>query len=116
MAREHVYRSDRPPADLHHRCVIVVDDGHISQTEMDAAIAAIKWQRPSRTVVAVPIAPPGMIEHLSRVVDELVTLAAPWPCDDVALWYEDFPEVEDEEIAAAIHRAQRRELVMAGDA
>src|SRR6266511_243585 len=52
--REEVYREGRPPAPLEGRVVILVDDGLATGSTMRAAVRAVKAQRPSKVIVAVP--------------------------------------------------------------
>jgi predicted phosphoribosyltransferase len=46
------------------------------------------------------------MERFRPVVDELVFVATPEPFMAVGYWYEDFEQVEDEEVVQALARAQ----------
>ncbi len=99
------YRQGRPPPDVRGRTVILVDDGIATGGTMRAAIRAIKRRRPARLVLAVPVAAPDVIATLRRDVDEVVCLHQPEHLYAIALWYEDFRQVPDEEVVRILDRA-----------
>lgn len=105
--RERLYRDDRPPPDVQGRTVILVDDGLATGSTMRAAVAALKQQHPARIVVAVPTAAPETCDELRHEVDELVCVITPDPFFAVGLWYEDFSQMDDEEVRAWLQRAER---------
>jgi len=105
--RERLYRDDRPPPDVQGRTVILVDDGLATGSTMRAAVAALKQQHPARIVVAVPTAAPETCDELRHEVDELVCVITPDPFFAVGLWYEDFSQMDDEEVRAWLQRAAR---------
>jgi putative phosphoribosyl transferase len=96
--RERQYRGDRPPLDVGGRVVIVVDDGLATGSSMRAAVAALRQQRPSKIVVAVPVASASTCRELAREVDEVVCAQTPEPFYAVGLWYRDFSPTSDEEV------------------
>jgi predicted phosphoribosyltransferase len=96
--REVAYRGDRPPLDVHHRIVILVDDGLATGATMRAAVRALRAQGAKRLIVAVPVAAPEVCDALRADVDEVVCAATPDPFEAVGLWYEDFSQTSDEEV------------------
>ena len=96
--RDRAYRGDRPEPELHHRIVILVDDGIATGSTMRAAISVIKSQHPAHLIVAVPVAPPQTCQDLKSEVDEVVCLMAPEAFYAIGLWYEDFSQTTDEEV------------------
>lgn len=106
--RERRFRGDRQPLELAGKTVIVVDDGLATGSTMSAAIAVIRRHDPARVVLAVPVAPADTCEHFVRIVDELVCLEMPEPFDAVGCWYDDFTQVEDEEVVRLLRSAESR--------
>jgi putative phosphoribosyl transferase len=96
--RERSYRAGRPPLNLRDLTAIVVDDGVATGSTMHAALKAVKQHRPTRVVAAVPVASDAAWEVLAGEADEVACLATPEPFYAVGLWYEDFPQVSDEEV------------------
>lgn len=100
--REHAYRGQRPRPVVAGQCVILVDDGVATGATMRAAIAALRQAKPSRIVVAVPVAPPDTVEVLRSEADEVVCLATPEPFMAIGCWYVAFPQLSDEEVRSRL--------------
>jgi putative phosphoribosyl transferase len=96
--RERAYRDQRPPVVVRDRSVILVDDGVATGSTMRAAAAALQAQDPSQLTIAVPVAPAETSAALSQVADAVVCLESPDPFFAVGNWYEQFPQVSDEEV------------------
>ena len=98
--------------------MILVDDGVATGATMRAAIAALRQARPSKIVVAVPVAPPDTVEVLRSEADEVVCLATPEPFRAIGCWYVAFPQLSDEEVRACLARswAPRPAAAVAGRA
>jgi putative phosphoribosyl transferase len=96
--RERLYREGRPPLDVTDRTVILVDDGLATGSTMRAAVAALRQAKPTRIVVAVPLAAAPTYRDLRGEVEELVCLHTPEPFYSVGFWYEDFSQTSDEDI------------------
>lgn len=103
--RERLYRSDRPPLELRGRTVILVDDGVATGASMRAAVLAVNQQNPARSVIAVPVGAPDTCELFRADVDEVVCVITPDPFRAVALWYEDFTQVTDDEVQTLLNPA-----------
>lgn len=84
------------------RTAIVVDDGIATGATMRVALRAVRRRNPSHLVLAVPVAPPRTLASLAHEVDEVVCLETPRDFFAVGVWYEDFHQVSDEEVAAAL--------------
>jgi putative phosphoribosyl transferase len=96
--RERIYRDDRPIPEVRGRCVILIDDGLATGATMQAAIAALRQQKPSEILVAIPVAPPDTVASLQQQADAVICLAMPEPFFAVGVWYADFAQVTDAEV------------------
>lgn len=96
--RRDTYSPIRPPINPIGRLVIIVDDGIATGSTMVAAVRAIRSQRPKKIIVASPVAAPNAFALLDREADELVTLDTPDDFFAISQFYDDFPQVSDEEV------------------
>ena len=103
--RERAYRGGRPPLDVNGLIVILVDDGIATGSSMRAAIRALRQMKPSRIVIAVPVAPASTCNRLQFEADELVCLEMPEPFYGVGQFYDDFSQVSDEEVKDLLDNA-----------
>ena len=95
------YRAVRPKEPLAGREVVLTDDGMATGSTVEAALAAVRAEAPTRVVVAVPVAPPDAVERI-RDKAEVVVLSTPPDFVAVAAYYEVFPQVEDDEVLALL--------------
>lgn len=95
--REDRFRGHRPKPNLGDRTVIVVDDGLATGATMLAAVRSIRRGAPARLVAAVPVGAPETCELIAREVDELVCVERPALLLSVGQFYEQFPQVSDDE-------------------
>lgn len=93
-----IFLGKEKPPDLRGKIVILVDDGIATGSTLLAAIKGIKKQKPQKIIVAVPVAPRQSILDLEKEVDEVVCLICPEVFFAVGQFYEDFSQVEDEEV------------------
>ena len=103
--RASLYRGDRPPLQVTGKTVLLVDDGIATGASVYAAIQALRQIKPSRLILAVPVAPPSTCEGLRPFVDELICLYTPDPFYAVGGFYQDFAQVEDQEVIDLLQRA-----------
>jgi putative phosphoribosyl transferase len=107
--RRTAYLHDRPPLDVEGTTVIVVDDGIATGTTVRAALLALRRRGPRRLVLAVPVAPPEVVEALRADVDDLVCLAQPPYFQAVGVHYADFHQVSDDELISILDEARATE-------
>lgn len=96
--RMEAYRGGASMPDINGRVVIIVDDGIATGLTIEAALRAVRKEKPGILVLAVPVAPPDTAARLRGLVDDLICLATPEPFYAVGQFYEDFGEVSDEEV------------------
>jgi putative phosphoribosyl transferase len=101
------FRGGRPPPDVRGRTVILVDDGIATGGTARAAVRAARELGARRIVLAVAVAPASTVEALAPEVDDLVCVEAPEDLYAIGLWYRDFRQVSDEEVADWLARARR---------
>jgi putative phosphoribosyl transferase len=108
--REKLYRGERPLPEIRDHTVILIDDGLATGASMRAAVAGLRAQHPARIVVAVPAAAPETCDAFQTEVDEVVCAITPEPFYGVGRWYEDFSQVNDEEVRILLQEANRQLL------
>lgn len=103
--RRQLYRKAQPPIDPAGRVVIIVDDGVATGSSMLSAVHAIRARRPKTIVVALAVAPPSSLAALRAEADDVICLHAPPLFLAVGRFFEDFSEVTDAMVVAALQRA-----------
>ena len=88
----------RPKVSLKERTVIITDDGVATGATMQAAIWAVKQEKPAKAIVALPVGPPQTLERLAKDADEIICLNAPAYFGAVGQFYDSFDQTEDEEV------------------
>ncbi|MCX5512628.1 phosphoribosyltransferase [Kaistia algarum] len=100
--RRRLYVGERAHAPIAGRTVILVDDGIATGATVRAALTALRRMKPARLVLAVPVGAPDMIAELRREVDDMVCLMTPSPFGAIGCFYDDFSQVGDETVVAAL--------------
>ncbi|RPI53141.1 MAG: phosphoribosyltransferase [Acidobacteria bacterium] len=100
--RRTLYTGTRPQSNPENRIVIIVDDGVATGSSMLAAIRSIRARHPRKIVVAIGVAPRESLAEIRREADEVVCLSAPVDFYAVGQFFEDFSEVTDEMVVAAL--------------
>jgi len=89
-----------PP--LEGRTVILTDDGVATGYTAQAGLESVRRRGAQRVVLAVPVAPPDTAAGLASQVDELVCLVTPEPFYAVGNFFEEWPQVTDDEVQALL--------------
>ena len=87
---------------LEDRTVILTDDGVATGYTAQAGIQTVRRRGAQRVVLAVPVAPPDTAGWLRPQVDEFVCLATPEPFYAVGNFFEEWPQVTDDEVRALL--------------
>jgi predicted phosphoribosyltransferase len=96
--RRKLIRALRPAAALSGRSVIVTDDGIATGATMIAALQIARGHKPHELIVAAPVASPERLAEVRRFCDDAVCLLTPDDFFAIGQFYEDFTQVEDDEM------------------
>jgi len=107
VRRAALFRGVRPQAPITNRSVIVTDDGIATGSTMIAALQSVKTQNAREVVVAVPVASPDRLAEVRRWCDDVVCLLTPEEFWAVGQFYEDFSQVEDEDVVQLLRQFAR---------
>ncbi len=103
--RRRLYLGNRPYLRVEGRDAIVVDDGIATGATVRAALQAVRRAQPRTLVLAVPVAPPGTLSELRPLCDRIVCLESPADFHAVGQFYQDFTQVEDQEVIELLRSA-----------
>lgn len=105
--RRALWGSTLDAAALRGRTVVLVDDGIATGATMRAAVAAVRAGGPARIIVATPVAPPDVVADMTAQADEVVCLSSPDDFVAVGRHYDQFPQLEDDEVRRILDAASR---------
>lgn len=95
-----IYRKGKPVQHFEGMTVILIDDGIATGATMRVSIELIRKQWAKKIIVAVPVAPPEILNQLEA--DEIICLYSPSSFMAVGQFYETFEQVEDSVVAACL--------------
>ena len=104
--REQLYRQGRPPLQLLHRTVILVDDGLATGATMLVAVRAVRSLGAGKVIVAVPVASRQAGAEMMAEADDYVCLATPEPFYGISAFYRDFSPTSDQEVQDLLARSR----------
>ena len=91
---------------LKGKIVLLVDDGIATGSTMLAAIHVIRKMGAKKIVVAVPVSPPEPLFRIKKGADEVVCLLTTADFYAIGHFYEEFPQLEDEEAIDILKRCR----------
>jgi len=103
--REAVLQGSRPMPDLEGRTVVLVDDGVATGSSMRAAVEGAKRLKAARIIIAAGVMPLSTSLRLRSEVDEVVCPLTPRDFRAVGLFYEEFPQLSDDDVRALLENA-----------
>lgn len=102
--RVELFRAVAPPVDLTGAVVVVVDDGIATGGSAREACLLARRSGAAEVVLAVPVAPVGVVSELDGVADAVVVLSTPAEFLAVDQAYKDFAQLDDDDALAALAR------------
>jgi putative phosphoribosyl transferase len=106
--RQILYGDGSLEGDLRGKTVILADDGLATGVTALAAVRSIRQQEPALIVLAAPVCAAHTAEMMKSEADEVVCVSMPEQFRAVGQWYDDFRQVEDEEVLELLGRAKKK--------
>ncbi|MBL7724525.1 MAG: phosphoribosyltransferase [Chitinophagaceae bacterium] len=106
------FMGDKKPVDIKGKTVIVVDDGIATGRTILSTIKLLRKKEPGKIVVAVPVSSGEAAKRIKQVVDDFICLHTPYPFYGVGNFYDDFSQVEDEEVLQLLNELNDKKKVV----
>jgi putative phosphoribosyl transferase len=103
--RRELYLKGRAPIALEGREAVLVDDGIATGATLKVAVRAVRRRSPSRVIVAAPVGAPDSVAELRRLADDVVCLSTPEGFYAIGVYYDDFHQLTDSEVAGLLATA-----------
>jgi predicted phosphoribosyltransferase len=103
-----LYRQGGTLRPLDGYTVILVDDGIATGSTFIASIHSLRTFGTSRLIGAIPLGPAETIDRIRTLVDHLEVLHMPDPFVAVGAHYQQFPQVEDQQVLQLLRTAQKQ--------
>jgi len=98
LLQDKLYMGNRDTIDMKGKNIILVDDGIATGNTLLACIKMLRKRKPAKIIVAVPVLPFDRLNVFQKNTDEFVYLKASQYFRGVGGFYEQFDQVEDEEV------------------
>lgn len=105
------FRDGKPLPSFEDKTVIITDDGAATGMTIKAALGAVQNLKPKKIIIALPVAPPDTTKELETLADEVIVLETPPHFHAVGQFYENFQQVETEEVKALLLDAKNKSPV-----
>jgi putative phosphoribosyl transferase len=103
-----VFIGDRTPTGITGKTVIVIDDGIATGNTLLGTIHLLKKEHPGKIIIAVPVASEIAVQKLGEEVDEVVAVLIPAVFYGVGGFYNDFPQVDDDEVIFYLEKMRQK--------
>lgn len=101
------FMGDKIPENIEGKTVIVIDDGMATGNTILGTIKLLRKGRPGKIIIGVPVASKEAVQKISMEVDEVVAVLIPEVFYGVGAFYENFKEVNDEEVMFYLDKLRR---------
>jgi putative phosphoribosyl transferase len=100
------YRGNKEyDSEFEDKIIVLVDDGIATGATI---IASANWiknkQRCKKLLIAVPVAPKSILKSLNQIADDVIVLYAPEDFMAVGAFYQDFTQIEDDDVKEIMKR------------
>jgi len=102
--RRTLYLGNRERVDVAGRTAIIIDDGIATGATIRAALRATRLRKPAKLVLAVPVAPPDIIDQLRSEADDIVCLEEHALFGAIGYYYADFRQGLDQTVIDTLKR------------
>ncbi|MGE4589469.1 MAG: phosphoribosyltransferase [Acidaminococcaceae bacterium] len=107
--RREKYFGEKTHPNIAGKTAIIVDDGIATGYTMLAAINEIKNRKPEKIVVAIPVTPADTAKELRKIIDDLISVEIDeFYLGAVGAYYDDFSQVEDEDVVHLIKSLEEK--------
>ena len=106
--RRRLYLDDRATVDVAGRVAIVIDDGVATGATTRAALRATRIRKPSKLVLAVPVAATDTLAALREEADDVICLEDHKSFGAIGFYYDDFRQLSDREVKDTLARFPAR--------
>ena len=105
--RKALYLNGLTQPDLAGKTLVVVDDGVATGASLKASLQALRESGAARTIIALPTAPPDVVQSLAPLADDIICLHQPENFWAVGAAFRHFPQVSDDKVVEALQRCAR---------
>lgn len=105
--RVELYYGSKKQLNFNDKVIILVDDGIATGNTLISCIELISQQKPSKIIVALPVAPSSSLEKINKLsaVNNTICLLVPRNFQAVGQFYKEFYQVDDNEVVELLKKA-----------
>ena len=106
--RSKIFRKILPKVPIKDRTVIIVDDGLATGATMQAALWAVRQEKPSELIAGIPVASGEAVDKIADYCDEVICLRLPSVFGAVGAFYSNFGQTTDDEVIVILEEESAR--------